>query len=70
MVYFAIVACLNSALRRPIVAAIPWNSGQFLPKLNKNAEFRDFVSAISGRSAGSGYATIAKHTSLETSDFW
>ena len=70
MVFFAIVACPDPALRPLTAEAKSRNSGQFLPKLNKNAEFRDFASAISGRSAGSGHATIAKHTILETSDFW
>ena len=69
MVCFAIVACPDPALRPLTAAAKSRNSGQFLPKLNKNAEFRDFASAISGRSEGSGHATIAKHTIFKTSDF-
>ena len=68
MVCFAIVACPDPALRPLIAEAKSRNSGQFLPKLNKNAEFRDFASAINGRSAGSGHAIIAKHTILENSD--
>ena len=70
MIFFPIVACSDPALRPVTAAAKSRNSGQFLLKLNKNAEFRDFASAISGRSAGSGHATIAKHIILETSDFW
>ena len=69
MVCFAIVVCPDPALRPLTAAAKSRNSGQFLPKLNKNAEFRDFASAIGGRSEGSGHTTIAKHTILETSDF-
>ena len=70
MVCFAIVAYPDPALRPLTAAAKSRNSGQFLPKLKKTAEFRDFASTISGGSAGSGHATIAKHTILETSDFW
>ena len=70
MVCFAIVACPDPALRPLTAAAKSRNSGQFLTKLNKNAEFRDFASAISGRSARSGHARIAKHTILKTSNFW
>ena len=69
MVFFAIVACPDPAHRPLTAEAKSRNSGQFLPKLNKNAEFRDFASAISGCSVGSGHATIAKHTILENSDF-
>ena len=35
MVCFAIVACLDPALRRPRVTAVSRNSGQCLPKLNQ-----------------------------------
>ena len=69
MVFFAIVACPDPALRPLTAAAKSRNSGQFLPKLNKNAEFRDFAFAVRERSAGSGHATVAKKTILETSDF-
>ena len=69
MVCFAIVACPDPALRPLIAEAKSRNSRQFLPKLNKSAEFREFASAISGRSVGSGHATIAKHTISKTSDF-
>ena len=57
MVFFAIVACPDPAQRPLTAEAKSRNSGQFLPKLNKNAEFRDFASAVSGRSVGSGHAT-------------
>ena len=69
MVFFAIVTCSDLTLRPLTAVAKSRNSGQFLPKLNKNAEFRDFASAIRGRGAGSGHATIAKKTILKTSDF-
>ena len=59
MEYFAIVACADPTLRPLTAAAKSRNSGQFLPKLNKNAEFRDFAAAVSGRSAGSRHAKIA-----------
>ena len=59
MVSYAIVARLDTALR-PLTAVVKSrNSGQFLPKLNKNAEFRDFADAVSRRSAGSRRGTIA-----------
>ena len=66
MICFAIVACPDPALCQLTAAAKSRNSGQFLPKLNKNAEFRDFASAVSGRSAESGHATITKKTILKT----
>ena len=59
MVSYAIVARLDPALR-PLTAAVKSrNSGQFLPKLNKIAEFRDFAAAVNGSSVGSRRATIA-----------
>ena len=59
MVSYAIVARLDPTLRPLTGAAKSRNSGQFLPKLNKNAEFRDFAAAVRGRSAESRRATIA-----------
>ena len=59
MVSYAILAHLHPALHSLTAAAKSRNSGQFLPKLNKNAEFRDFAAAVSGRSEGSRRATIA-----------
>ena len=59
MVSYVIVARVDPVLRPLTAAAKSWNSGQFLPKLNKNAEFRDFAAAFSGRSAGSRRATMA-----------
>ena len=59
MVSYAVVTRLDPTLRPLTAAAKSRNSGQFLPKLNKNAEFRDFAAAVSGRSAGSRRATIA-----------
>ena len=70
MVFFAIVACPDPAHRPLTAEAKSRNSGQFLPKLNKNAEFRDFASAVKGRCAESGHSTIAKKTISKTSDFW
>ena len=59
MVSYANVVRLHPALR-PLTAAVKSrNSGLFLPKLNKNAKFRDFAAAVNGRSAGSRRATIA-----------
>ena len=70
MVSYAIVARLDPTLR-PLTAEEKSRNSAFLFSFGRNCpEFRDFVSAISGRSAGSGHATIAKHTILETSDFW
>ena len=60
MVFFAIVACLHLELSWLTEAANSRNSGKFLPKLNKNAEFREFADAVSQLSAGSRHATIAK----------
>ena len=59
MVSYAIVARLDPALRPLTAEAKSRNSGQFLPKLNKNAEFRDFAAAVSGRSVGSRLGKIA-----------
>ena len=59
MVSYAIVARLDPTLLALTAVAKSRNSGQFLPKLNKNAEFRDFAAAISGRNAGSRRATLA-----------
>ena len=59
MLPYAIVVRLDPALRPPTPAAKSRNSGQFLPKLNKNEEFRDFAAAVSGHSAESRRATIA-----------
>ena len=57
-----IVACLDPAHSRKTVAAISPNSGQCLPKVKKNPEFREIAATIELRSAGSRHATIAKHT--------
>ena len=43
-------------------------SAQFLPKLNKNVEFREIVAAFSRHSVGSRHGTIAKKTILKTSE--
>ena len=59
MVSYAILARLDPTLRPLTAAAKSRNSGQFLPKLNKNAEFRDFAAAVNRRSAGSRRPTIA-----------
>ena len=69
MVCFAIVACLDPAQSRVILAAISRNSRQCLPKLNKNPELLEIAVAISRLCAGSRHATIAKQTILKTSDF-
>ena len=53
MVSYTIVARLDPALRPLTAAAKSRNLRQFLPKLNKNTEIRDFAAAVSGRSAGS-----------------
>ena len=58
MVCYAILARLDPAQRLLTAAAKSRNSGQFLPKLNKNVEFCDFAAAVSGRSEGSRRATI------------
>ena len=66
---FAIVACPDPALR-PLIAEAKSRNPAFLFSFVRNcSEFRDFEAAVSGRSAGSGHATIAKHTISETSDF-
>ena len=64
MVSYAIVARLDPALRLLTAAAKSRNSEQFLPKLSKNADLRDFAAAVSGCSAGSRRATIAKNTTF------
>ena len=69
MVSYAILACLDPALR-PLTAAAKSRNSAFLISFGRNCpEFHDFTAAVSGRSAGSGHATIAKHTISETSDF-
>ena len=70
MVSYAIVARLDPALR-PLTAAAKSRNSAFLFSFGRNCpEFRNFASAVSGPSVGSGHATIAKKTILKTSDFW
>ena len=69
MVFFAIVACPDPAHRQLTAEAKSRNSA-FLFSFGRNCpEFRDFAAAISGRSAGSAHATIAKKTILKNLDF-
>ena len=69
MVCFAIVVCPDPALR-PLIAEAKSRNSAFLFSFGRNCpEFRDFAAAVRRRSAGSGHATIAKHTISETSDF-
>ena len=70
MVFFAIVACPDPA-QRPLTAEAKSRNSAFLFSFGRNSpEFRDFAAAINVLCAESGHATIAKHTILETSDFW
>ena len=60
MVCFSIVACLDPALR-PLTAEAKSRNSAFLFSFGRNCpEFHDFASAVSGCSAGSEHATIAK----------
>jgi hypothetical protein len=58
--FFAIVACLDPAQSRLIVAAISSNSGVLFSFGKHCLEFREIAAAISRLCAGSRHATIAK----------
>ena len=69
MVSYVIVDRLDPAIH-PLITAAKSRNSAFLFSFGRNCpEFRDFAAAVSGRSAGSGHVTIAKHTILDTSDF-
>ena len=71
MVCFAIIVCLDAARRSWIVAAFSHGIQGFWFSFGKHcSEFREIAATIRLRSAGSRHSIIAKHTILETSDFW